>query len=160
MDGTMSWKEVQFLVTTDRSYICVGGNDTDSTIKPLDGMNYKQWAPKMRAYLMSKELWGYVSGTIPCPKVISIPKAPVPDPMTGMITMAQNEAYEDELITFNTANEKFIKWNIEDDKALGSMQLRMIDKLGYLIKENAMETWNNIKSQFDVSGPAAIFVDF
>ena len=60
MDGTMSWKEVQFLATTDRSYICVGGNDTDSTIKPLDGMNYKQWAPKMRAYLMSKELWGYV----------------------------------------------------------------------------------------------------
>ena len=80
--------------------------------------------------------------------------------MTGMITMAQNEAYEDELITFNTANEKFIKWNIEDDKALGSMQLRMINKLGYLIKENAMETWNNIKSQFDVSGPAAIFADF
>ena len=39
----------------------VGGND-DSTFKPLDGTNYKQWAPKMKAYLMSKELWGYVSG--------------------------------------------------------------------------------------------------
>ena len=36
----------------------------------------------------------------------------------------------------------------------------MIDKLGYLIKESALETWNNIKAQFDVSGPVAIFVDF
>ena len=42
----------------------VGGND-DSTFKTLDGTNYKQWAPKMKAYLMSKELWGYVSGSIP-----------------------------------------------------------------------------------------------
>ena len=36
----------------------------------------------------------------------------------------------------------------------------MIDKLGYLIRSSAAETWNNIKVQFDVSGPAAIFVDF
>ena len=40
------------------------------------------------------------------------------------------------------------------------MQLQMIDKLGYLIKDSALETWNNIKAQFDVSGQAAIFVDF
>ena len=67
---------------------------------------------------MSKELWGYVSGTIPCPKVTSVPKPPVPD-AAGIITTAQKEAYEDKLITFNTANEKFVKWNIEDDKAIG-----------------------------------------
>ena len=30
----------------------------------------------------------------------------------------------------------------------------------YLIQENSADTWNNIKKQFDVSGPAAIFVDF
>ena len=30
----------------------------------------------------------------------------------------------------------------------------------YLIQENSADTWNNIKRQFDVSGPAAIFVDF
>ena len=74
----------------------------------------------MRAYLMSKELWGYISGTIPCPKVTSIPKAPVPDVTTGIITAAQKEVY-DELLAFNTANEKFVKWNIEDDKAIGGM---------------------------------------
>ena len=136
----------------------VGGDDT-STFKPLDGTNYKQWAPKMRAWLMSKELWGYVSGTIPFPKVTSVPKPPVPD-AAGIITTAQKEAYDDELLTFNIANKKFVKWNIEDDKAIGGMQLRMINKLDYLIKDSALETWNNIKAQFDVSGPAAIFVDF
>ena len=124
MDGIMSWKEVQFLATTNRSYMHVGGNDNfDSAIKLLDGTNYKQWAPKMRAYLMSKELWGYVSGSIPCPKVASVPKAPIPDPDTGMITTAQQKAYNKQLITFNEANEKFVKWNVEDDKAIGSMQL-------------------------------------
>ena len=70
----LAWKCLEFLATTDKSFMHVGGNDDNSTFKPLDGMNYKQWAPKMRAYLMSKELWGYVSGTIPCPKARSIPK--------------------------------------------------------------------------------------
>ena len=104
----------------------VGGSD-DSTFKPLDGMNYKQWAPKMKAYLMSKELWGYVSGQIPCPKSSTVPKEPTPDRDTGMITTEQKEAYDAELIAFNAANEKFVQWNIADDKALGAMQLRMID---------------------------------
>ena len=36
----------------------------------------------------------------------------------------------------------------------------MIDRFMYLIQENSADTWNNIKRQFDVSGPAAIFVDF
>ena len=106
---------------------------------------------------MSKELWGYVSGTIPCPKVASVPKEPTPDPTTGMITTAQKEAYDEELLAFNAANDKFVQWNISNDRALGSMQLQMISKF---IKENSAETWNNIKKQFDVSGPAAIFVDF
>ena len=159
-DSVLAWRRLEHLATTDKSFMCVGGNDDSSAIKPIDGTNYKQWAPKMRAYLMSKELWGYISGTIPCPKAASIPKEPTADPTTGMITTAQKEAYDKQLIAFNAANKKFIQWNIDDDKALGSMQLQMINKLGYLIKDNKVETWNNIKKQFDVSGPAAIFVDF
>ena len=100
----------------------VGGDDT-STFKPLDGMNYKHWAPKMKAYLMSKELWGYVSGQIPCPKSSTVPKEPTPDTTTGMITTEQKESYDAELIAFNAANEKFVQWNIADDKALGAIQL-------------------------------------
>ena len=77
-----------------------------------------------------------------------------------MITTEQKESYDTELIAFNAANEKFVQWNIADDKALGAMQLRMIDRFNYLVQETAADTWNNIKKQFDVSGPAAIFVDF
>ena len=154
--AAMSWKQLEFLATTDKSYMCVGGNDDNSVIKPLDGTNYKQWAPKMRAYLMSKELWGYVSGSVPQPKAANIPKKPTPNPDTRM----KKEAYDKQVLVFNEANEKFVKWGIEDDKAVGSMQLRMADKLGYLIRDTTFKTWNNIKSQFDVSGPAAIFVDF
>ena len=121
-DSILAWKHLEFLAMTKKSFMHVGGDGTDSAIKLLDGTNYKQWAPKMRAWLMSKELCGYVSGTIPCPKVTSIPKPPVPD-AAGLITTAMKEAYEDELLTFNTANEKFIKWNVEDDKAIGGMQL-------------------------------------
>ena len=138
----------------------VGGNDDSSTFKPLDGTNYKQWAPKMRAYLMSKELWGYISGQIPCPKSSTVPKEPTPDTITGMITTEQKEAYDAELIAFNAANEKFVQWNIADDKALRAIQLRMIDRFNYLVQDSSAGTWNNIKRQFDVSGPAAIFVDF
>ena len=36
----------------------------------------------------------------------------------------------------------------------------MINQFNYLVQENSAGTWNNIKRQFDVSGPAAIFVDF
>jgi hypothetical protein len=36
----------------------------------------------------------------------------------------------------------------------------MADKLQYLVRDTSLQSWANIKSQFDVSGPAAIFVDF
>jgi hypothetical protein len=51
-------------------------------------------------------------------------------------------------------------WDTADEKALGIMQLRIADKLQYLVKNTARATWENIKKQFDVSGPAAVFVDF
>ena len=55
-DSVLAWKRVEFLANTKKSFMRVGGND-DSTFKPLDGTNYKQWAPEMKAWLMSKELW-------------------------------------------------------------------------------------------------------
>ena len=55
-NSALAWKHLEFLATTKKSFMHVGGNDNTSTFKPLDGTNYKQWAPKMKAYLMSKEL--------------------------------------------------------------------------------------------------------
>ena len=75
------------------------------------------------------------------------------------MTVTHN-TYDEQLLAFNAANDKFVQWNIADDKALGAIQLQMIDRFNYLIQDNSAGTWNNIKKQFDVSGPAAIFVDF
>ena len=84
---------------------------------------------------MYKELWGYISRAIPQPKVLSIPKEPTPLEGASMLTKAQKDAYGDEIWTFNEVNKDFINWNKEDKKAVGSMQLRMADKLGYLIRD-------------------------
>jgi hypothetical protein len=55
----------------------VGGDGDKSDVKILDGTNYQQWAPKMKAYLMSKELWYYVNSYKTCPNCIAEPEAPV-----------------------------------------------------------------------------------
>ena len=62
-----------------------------------------------------------------------------------MITTEQQQEYEEQLLTFNVSNEKFVQWNIADDKALRAIQLQMIDRFNYLVQENSADTWNNIK---------------
>ena len=74
-----------------------------------------------------------------------IPKEPIPDPTTGMIMSEQKETYDEQLLAFNVANDKFVQWNIADDKALGAIQLRIINRFDYLIQDNSVATWNNIK---------------
>ena len=105
-DSVLAWRCLEFLATTKKSFMRVGGSD-DSTFKPLDGTNYKQWAPKMKAYLMSKELWEYISGQIPCPKSSTVPKEPTPDRETGIVTTEQKEASNAELIAFNAASVEY-----------------------------------------------------
>jgi hypothetical protein len=56
------WRLVDYLARNDKFYMRVGGDGDKTDVKTLDGTNYQQWAPKMKAYLMSKELWYYVSG--------------------------------------------------------------------------------------------------
>ena len=141
----------------------VGGDDDDSSgVKLLDGTNYHQWRPKMEALLKYKELWGYVSGDCIKPDASVRPTEPSPAEGTSTLTAAQKKAHKDAMDTYVKANKDFMTWQKEDAtrKCLGLMLLKMIDKLQYLVGETAYDTWNNIKKQFDVSGPAAIFVDF
>ena len=139
----------------------VGGDDDDSSgVKLLDGTNYHQWRPKMEALLKYKELWGYVSGDCVRPDASPRPVDPSPAEGTSTLTAAQKKAHKDLMDAYVKANKDFMTWQKEDAKCLGLMLLKMVDKLQYLIGETAYDTWNNIKKQFDVSGPAAIFVDF
>jgi hypothetical protein len=56
------WRLVDYLAKNDKFYMRVGGDGDKTDVKTLDGTNYQQWAPKMKAYLMSKELWYYING--------------------------------------------------------------------------------------------------
>jgi hypothetical protein len=56
------WRLVDYLAKNNKFYMRVGGDSDKSDVKTLDGTNYQQWAPKMKAYLMSKELWYYING--------------------------------------------------------------------------------------------------
>jgi hypothetical protein len=60
------WRLIDYLAKNDKFYMRVGGDGDKTDVKTLDGTNYQQWAPKMKAYLMSKELWYYV--VTPCHK--------------------------------------------------------------------------------------------
>jgi hypothetical protein len=44
------WKQVDYLARNIRCHMKVGGDGDKSDVKMLDGTNYQQWAPKMRAF--------------------------------------------------------------------------------------------------------------
>jgi hypothetical protein len=50
------WRLVDYLARNNKFYMRVGGDGDKTDVKTLDSTNYQQWAPKMKAYLMSKEL--------------------------------------------------------------------------------------------------------
>jgi hypothetical protein len=154
------WRLVDYLAKNDKFYMRVGGDGDRTDVKTLDGTNYQQWAPKMKAYLMSKELWYYVNGETKRPSCVDAPVPPVPERGSTTAGSSAIAAYEAALKTYNEQREVQIVWDRADNKALGIIQLRMADKLQYLIRDTSLQSWANIKSQFDVSGPAAIFVDF
>jgi hypothetical protein len=154
------WRLVDYLAGNNKFYMRVGGDGDKTNVKTLDGTNYQQWAPKMKAYLMSKELWYYVNGETKRPLCIDAPIQPVPETGSTTVAASATTAYKAALKTYNEQRDVQIVWDRADNKALGIIQLRMADKLQYLVKDTSLESWANIKSQFDVSGPAAIFVDF
>jgi hypothetical protein len=154
------WRLVDYLARNEKFYMRVGGDGDKTDVKTLDGTNYQQWAPKMKAYLMSKELWYYVNGETKRPLCIDAPIQPVPESGSTTVAASATTAYKAALKTYNEQRDVQIVWDRADNKALGIIQLRMADKLQYLVKDTSLQSWANIKSQFDVSGTAAIFVDF
>jgi hypothetical protein len=102
----------------------------------------------------------YVNGKTKQPLCINAPIQPVLEAGSTTVRASATAAYKAALKTYNEQREVQIVWDRADNKALGIIQLRMADKLQYLVKDTSLQSWANIKSQFDVSGPAAIFVDF
>ena len=108
-DATFSWKQLEFLATTEKSYMRVGGDDNDSSsVKLLDGTNYHQWQPKMEALLKYKELWGYVSGDNVWPNASERPTEPSPTEGTSSLTSAQKKAHKEAMEAYVKANKDFM----------------------------------------------------
>jgi hypothetical protein len=116
-------RQVDYLARNDKFYMRVGGDGDKTDVKTLDGTNYQQWAPKMRAYLMSKELWYYVNGDTARPSCIDPPVAPVPEPGTSTVPPSTTAVYTTALKTYDKQRDVQIVWDRADDKALWIIQL-------------------------------------
>jgi hypothetical protein len=95
------WRLIDYLAKNDKFYMRVGGDGDKTDVKTLDGTNYQQWAPKMKAYLMSKELWYYVNGETKRPSCIAAPVAPVPEEGATSVAASAITAYRAVLKTYN-----------------------------------------------------------
>ena len=116
----VTWRCLELLAMTDKSFMHVGGDDDDSSsVKLLDGTNYHQWRPKMEALLKYKELWGYISGDNVQPDASERPTEPSPAEGTSTLTSAQKKAHKEAMEAYIKANKDYMTWAKEDAKCLG-----------------------------------------
>ena len=115
----------------------------------FDGLNYKQWAKQMQAFLMSQGLWGYAEGTI------DEPLFPTPvdeDGKPATVSDEEKAKYE----------ELHAPWKRSQDMAQGSIMLRLTpsiqQNLAYLTTAESL--WDGIKDAYDVSNVPTIYKDF
>src|SRR5258705_12098379 len=52
------------------------------------------------------------------------------------------------------------EWDLDDQKVLGIITLKISQNFSYFIKDTALETWIAIKKAFDSAGAAAIYADY
>ena len=150
------WTEIDQLANQALTrYLRIGGEGLTSKLKEFDGTNYQEWASKMEAYLKTQELWEYVNLITEKPEDLALPSTPPAGALESVLA-----TYNAAMTAYNTRQEELRTWYRADDKALGIIQLKLHDKLQYLIKNTSHQTWQSIKSSFDQQGPASIFVDF
>ena len=133
----------------------IGGKGLTSKLKEFDGTNYQEWASKMEAYLKTQELWEYVNLITKKPEELTLPVAPAETALDSVTV-----TYNAQMTAYNMRQDELRTWYRADDKALGIIQLKLHDKLQYLVKSTSNLTWMAIKSSFNQQGPASIFVDF
>ena len=150
------WTEIDRLTNQALTrYLRIGGEGLTSKLKEFDGTNYQEWASKMEAYLKTQELWEYVNLITEKPEELTAPATP-----TAKASNSKVATYTAAKTAYDARQEELRAWYRADDKAVGIIQLKLHDKLQYLVKSTSHQTWQAIKSSFDQQGPALIFVDF
>ena len=90
-------------------------------------------------YLKTQGLWSYVSGITEEPPVVANPGTIHSGPTSEIMT------HKTLLRDYEAAKTKADTWNIEDDKAMGIIALKLTPRMQYLLKKFSKETWENIK---------------
>src|SRR5258705_271500 len=52
------------------------------------------------------------------------------------------------------------EWDLDNQKVLGIITLKISQNFSYFIKDTALETWVAIKKAFDLPGAASIYADY
>ena len=129
-----------------------GGSSLTASIPMFDGTNYQNWSRMVSAYLKTQGLWSYVSGITEEPPIVANPGT-----IRSGATPSEIATHEMLLKDYEAVKTKADTWNIEDDKAMGIIALKLTPSMQYLLKKFSKETWENI---FDTPGAAGIFVHF
>ena len=86
----------------------------------FDGTNYQNWSRMVSAYLKTQGLWSYVSGNTPEPPAVAYPGT-----LQSDASPSDKATYETLLKDYEAAKTKADTWNIEDDKAMGIIALKL-----------------------------------
>ncbi|KAF8631363.1 hypothetical protein AX14_010945, partial [Amanita brunnescens Koide BX004] len=132
-----------------------GGSSLTASIPMFNGTNYQNWSRMVSTYLKMQGLWSYVSGITEEPPVVANPGS-----IRSGATPSEVTTHETLLREYEAAKTKADAWNIEDNKAMGIIALKLTPSMQYLLKEFSKETWENIKKLFDTPRAAGIFIHF
>ena len=127
------WTEIDQLANQALTrYLRIGGEGRTSKLKEFDGTNYQEWASKMEAYLKTQELWEYVNLITKRLEELTLPATP-----SAKATESEVATYTATKAAYDARQEELRAWYRADDKALGIIQLKLHDKLQYLVKNTS-----------------------
>jgi hypothetical protein len=80
--------------------------------------NYHEWVPHMRLHMRGLQLWGFLSGELPCPPLPTPPVQPViPTGTSEEDQKKLREAYEDDMASYASHFQAYQTWLDEDARA-------------------------------------------
>src|SRR5258708_7339157 len=155
------WKTIDHLARSAHFFHSVGGDNKSLTasIPVLNGTNYHQWASQIKAYIQVQGLWKQMLATHIRP-IVMRPSLIIPEKTAESTAEAMRADHKVALAEYEKDLTKQEDWDLDDQKVLGIITLKISQNFSYFIKDTALETWVAIKKAFDSAGAAAIYADY